>query len=120
MKLGSGDEGYIEDIQWRVTRVRTLFDTIVVIPNSQLADSIVTNYHQPSPDALILVPVAVHAASDLDHVERVTCRVTRQIMETIPGGCRGSNLGSLQSVRRFEHRLLGHPAGAGLSRSPSR
>ena len=72
-----------------MTRVRTLFDTIVVIPNSQLADSIVTNYHQPSPDALILVPVAVHAASDLDHVERVTCRVARQIMETIPGGVPG-------------------------------
>ena len=92
VKLGSGPEGhegYVEDIQWRVTRVRTLFDTIVVIPNSQLADSIVTNYHQPSPDALILVPVAVHAASDLDHVERVTCRVAHQIMETIPGGVPG-------------------------------
>ena len=89
VKLGSGDEGYIEDIQWRVTRVRTLFDSIVVIPNSQLADSIVTNYHQPSPDSLILVPVGVHAASDLDHVERVTCRVARQIMETIPGGVPG-------------------------------
>ena len=92
VKLGPGSEGYegyIEDIQWRVTRVRTLFDTIVVIPNSQLADSIVTNYHQPSPDALILVPVGVHAASDLDHVERVTCRVARQIMETIPGGVPG-------------------------------
>ena len=95
VRLGSGQdgqdgfEGYIEDIQWRVTRVRTLFDTIVVIPNSQLADSIVTNYHQPSPHALILVPVGVHAASDLDHVERVTCRVARQIMETIPGGVPG-------------------------------
>ena len=92
VKLGPGPEGYegyIEDIQWRVTRVRTLLDTIVVIPNSQLADSIVTNYHQPSPDALILVPVGVHAASDLDHVERVTCRVARQIMETIPGGVPG-------------------------------
>jgi small-conductance mechanosensitive channel len=89
VKLGSGDEGYVEDIQWRVTRIRTLFDTIVVIPNSQLADSIVTNYHQPSPAALILVPVGVHAASDLDHVERVTCGVARQIMETIPGGVPG-------------------------------
>ena len=72
-----------------MTRVRTLFDTIVVIPNSKLADSIVTNYHQPSPDVLILVPVAVHAASDLEQVERVTCRVARQIMETVPGGVPG-------------------------------
>ena len=92
VKLGSGQEGYegyIEDIQWRVTRVRTLLNTIVVIPNSQLADSVVTNYHQPTPGVLFLVPVSVHAASDLDHVERVTCRAARQIMETIEGGAPG-------------------------------
>ena len=122
VKLESGQEGhegYIEDIQWRVTRVRTLFDTIVVIPNSQLADSIVTNYHQPSPGALILVPVAVHAASDLDHVERVTCRVARDHGDN-PGRRSGIRaVGPLQGVRRFEHRPVGHPAGAGVPQSPS-
>ena len=31
----------------------------------------------------------MHVASDLDHVEQVTCRVARQIMQTIPGGTPG-------------------------------
>ena len=121
VKLGSGDDGYqgyIEDIQWRVTRVRTLFDTIVVIPNSQLADSIVTNYHQPSPDALILVPVGVHIASDLDQVERVTCAVARQIMETIPGGVPGFEPSvRYKAFADSSIELLGHLAGAPVPRS---
>ncbi len=86
VKLASGEEGTVEDIQWRVTLVRTLFDTMVVIPNSKLADSVVTNYHQPSSAVTVVVPVGVHSASDLEEVERVTRSVGRRIMETIPGG----------------------------------
>ena len=89
VKLGSGEEGYVEDIQWRVTRIRTLFDTVVVIPNHLLAETVVTNYHQPAPDVAIIVPVGVHSASDLEEVERLTCQIGRQIMETIPGAVPG-------------------------------
>lgn len=86
VKLASGEEGTIEDIQWRVTLVRTLFDTMVVIPNGKLANSVVTNYHQPSSAVAVVVPVGVHGTSDLEEVERVTRAVGRRIMETVPGG----------------------------------
>jgi small-conductance mechanosensitive channel len=86
VKLSSGEEGTVEDIQWRVTLVRTLFDTTVVVPNAKLADSVVTNYHQPSSAVTVVVPVGVHSASDLEQVERVTRAVARGIMETVPGG----------------------------------
>ena len=89
VKLGSGEEGHVEDIQWRVTRIRTLLDTIVVIPNHQLAETVVTNYHQPAPDVAIIVPVGVHSASNLEEVERVTCQVGRRIMQTVPGAVPG-------------------------------
>jgi small-conductance mechanosensitive channel len=62
---------------------------VVVIPNHRLAESVVTNYHQPAPDVAILIPVGVHSASDLEEVERVTCQVGRRIMETIPGAVPG-------------------------------
>ncbi len=86
VKLASGEEGTVEDIQWRVTLVRTLFDTMVVIPNGKLANSVVTNYHQPSSAVTVTVPIGVHSASDLEEVERVTRAIGRRIMETIPGG----------------------------------
>jgi small-conductance mechanosensitive channel len=86
IKLESGEEGFIEDIHWRATRVRTLPNNFVLIPNSRLAQSVVTNYSLPSADLAVLLDVGVHYASDLEQVERVTREVARTIMKTVPGG----------------------------------
>jgi small-conductance mechanosensitive channel len=85
VKLETGEEGIIEDIHWRATRVQTLLNHLVVIPNSKLAESIVTNYHLPSKDVAIVVELGVHQASDLERVERVAAEVARSIMKTVPG-----------------------------------
>ncbi|MCC6347545.1 MAG: mechanosensitive ion channel, partial [Nitrospirales bacterium] len=47
VRLDAGQEGYIEDITWRTTRIRTLANNMVVIPNDKLAQSVVTNYCLP-------------------------------------------------------------------------
>lgn len=86
IKLESGEEGYVDDIHWRTTRIRTLPNNFVLIPNSRFAQSVVTNYHRPSRDLAVLVQVGVHYASDLDRVERVTCEVARTILTTVEGG----------------------------------
>ena len=86
IKFESGEQGTVEDIRWRTTRIRTLFGNCVVIPNNRLADSVATNYHLPATSFLIIVEVGVAYASDLDRVERVTCDVARTIMKTTPGG----------------------------------
>ena len=83
IKLETGEEGYIEDIHWRAIRVRTLPNNFVLIPNSRLAQSVVTNYHRPSKDLAVLVQVGVHYSSDLDKVERVTREVARTVMKTV-------------------------------------
>lgn len=86
IRLESGEEGYIEDIQWRATRVTTLRNNFVFIPNSRLSHSVITNYHKPSKDLAVLVEVGVHYSSDLEQVERVTIEVARTIMKTAEGG----------------------------------
>jgi small-conductance mechanosensitive channel len=86
VRLESGEEGCVEDISWRATRIRALANNRVVIPNSRLAQSIVTNYSLPAKDLAVLVQVGVHYASDLERVERVTCEVGRDVMRTVPGG----------------------------------
>jgi small-conductance mechanosensitive channel len=86
IKLESGEDGYVEDIQWRATRVRTLSNSFVLIPNSRLAQSVFTNYSMPSKDLAVLIQLGVHYASDLEHVERVVCDVARTIMKSVPGG----------------------------------
>jgi len=65
---------------------RMLPNNIVLVPNSKLAQSILTNYYLPAKDLAVLVQVGVHYDSDLRHVEKVTCEVAKEVMKTVPGG----------------------------------
>ena len=44
IKLGTGEEGYVLDIGWRTTRLRSADESIVHIANSRLLRTSVTNY----------------------------------------------------------------------------
>ncbi|MBL7071650.1 MAG: mechanosensitive ion channel family protein [Candidatus Omnitrophica bacterium] len=86
VKLESGEEGYVVDIGWRATRVRMLPNNVVLIPNSKLAQSVITNYYFPEQEMAVLVQVGVHYDSDLEHVERVTIEVGEKVMKEVRGG----------------------------------
>ncbi|MEH0548426.1 mechanosensitive ion channel family protein [Streptomyces sp. B21-105] len=85
IKLSSGEEGYVEDINWRQTTVRALSNNLVVIPNGQLAKTNMTNYMRPEQQLTILVQVGVAYDSDLEHVEQVTSEVIAEVMEGVDG-----------------------------------
>ncbi len=86
IKLDSGEEGYVEDIGWRVTKIRQLPNNTVLVPNSKLAQAKIINYELPSSDLAVLVQVGVHYDSDLEKVEKVTCEVGKEVMQTVSGG----------------------------------
>ena len=69
VRLETGQEGYIEDITWRTTRIRMLPNNMVVIPNNKLSQSVVTNYFLPEKRMALSVAVSVSASSDPDKVE---------------------------------------------------
>jgi small-conductance mechanosensitive channel len=85
IKLSSGEEGYVEDINWRQTTVRNLSNNLVVIPNGELAKTNMTNFMRPEQQLTILVQVGVAYDSDLEHVERVTMEVVAEVMTEITG-----------------------------------
>ena len=84
--LDSGQEGYVTDIGWRSTKIRALPNHIVLVPNAKLAQAIIANYDMPDREIAVLIQVGVDYASDLEHVERVTCEVGKELMQTVPGG----------------------------------
>ena len=86
VQLSSGEQGYVEDISWRNTTIRSLPNNMIIVPNAQLSSSIVTNYYQPEQQMSVLIPVGVSYASDLEHVERVSVEVATEIMTEIEGG----------------------------------
>lgn len=85
IKLDSGEEGYVIDINWRTTKIRMLPNNVVLVPNSKLAQAIVVNYYLPDRQMAVLVDLGVHYKSDLGFVERVTCEVAQQVMKEVPG-----------------------------------
>ncbi|MFI8193504.1 mechanosensitive ion channel family protein [Streptomyces sp. NPDC085946] len=85
IRLSSGEEGYVEDINWRQTTVRNLSNNLVVIPNGQLAKTNMTNFMRPEQQLTIMVQVGVAYDSDLEHVERVTTEVVAEVMTEITG-----------------------------------
>jgi small-conductance mechanosensitive channel len=86
IKLDSGEEGYVTKIGWRSTTIRALPNNLIVVPNSKIMDAIITNFYLPERALSILVQVGVHYGSDLEHVERVTVEVARDVLQNVEGG----------------------------------
>ncbi|OHB69159.1 MAG: hypothetical protein A2W23_06810 [Planctomycetes bacterium RBG_16_43_13] len=86
VKLDTGDEGTVIGIGWRSTKIRTLPNTVIVVPNQKVAQSVVTNYDKPEQEMAALVQVGVSYNSDLKKVEQVTIEVAKQVLRDVPGG----------------------------------
>ena len=103
MKIGdyiesdSGVKGYVEKIGWRSTKIRTVTDNLVTVPNSKLAESIVTNFYDPSEEFGVIARYGVAYGSDLDKVEKVTLDAAKKVMQTSSGGVK-----SFEPKFRFE------------------
>jgi len=86
VKLSSGEEGYVSDISWRTTTIRQLSNNIVIVPNSKMTSSSLTNFHTLSQTTSVTMDLGVSYNSDLDQVERVTIEVAQDVMKTVQGG----------------------------------
>lgn len=71
IRLESGQEGFIEDITWRTTRIKTLQNNIVIIPNSKLSQSIVLNLSLPDKKMSLNIPISVSYDTDIGKVETI-------------------------------------------------
>jgi small-conductance mechanosensitive channel len=85
IKLESGHEGYVDDITWRTSRIRTLSNNTVMIPNKKLAQSEVVNYSLPQPEMSISVVLRAGYGADHDLVERVLVEEAQKAVSDLPG-----------------------------------
>jgi small-conductance mechanosensitive channel len=100
IKLESGEQGYVTRVGWRSTHIRMLSDTMVVVPNSKLAGSVITNFSLPREQIIVTVDAGVDYSSDLRQVEQVTLEVARELM-----------VQAEEAVREFEPRVRYHTFG---------
>jgi len=86
IKLSTGEEGYVRDVNWRNTVICTMANNENIIPNSELAKSILTNFSRPEKEMSLVVPISVSYDSDLAKVESVTIAVAQEVLNEIEGG----------------------------------
>lgn len=84
VKVDDRVEGYVLDINWRNTTLRTLLENVIIVSNSQISQSITTNYFTLQKNLYFQVPVGVHYDSDLELVEKVTLEVAEQVLSRFP------------------------------------
>ena len=85
IELEDGKAGFVEEIGWRSTRIRMLANNIIIIPNSKLAQSVITNYSLPKNEMGLVLPVDVAYGSDPEKVERVLKQAAKNVLKRTPG-----------------------------------
>lgn len=86
IKLDNGAQGYVTDISWRSTTIRERADNHIIIPNTKIAQAVVTNFNLPKHEFGVAVKAGVSYGSDLAKVERVALEVAGEVEREVAGG----------------------------------
>jgi small-conductance mechanosensitive channel len=80
IKLDSGQEGTIIEINWRITLMKTISNTIISMPNSKLSSAIVTSFQFRKAEISASVNCGVAYGSDLECVEKIAILAAQEII----------------------------------------
>lgn len=81
IELDKGPAGFVVEVGWRSTKIRNRINNLVIIPNSKMVDTIVTNTFSPTPAMNVVITCGVSYESDLEQVESVVQRISDDIVE---------------------------------------
>ena len=85
IEMENGVSGYVVDVNWRSTRLRTWTNNLVIIPNSRFSETIITNYSKPDEHVNVYLTCGVAYESDLERVEAVSMEVMQKVEREHPG-----------------------------------
>jgi small-conductance mechanosensitive channel len=85
IRLDSNQEGVILDIGWRTTKIKTAQNNALLIPNSKLSQSLVTNFNLPEQKIGVTLPVSVGVQAELNQVEKLLLDIVRKSTEDVAG-----------------------------------
>jgi small-conductance mechanosensitive channel/CRP-like cAMP-binding protein len=79
-------EGRVREISWRTTRIEDLNGNLVVVANSKIGSSTITNYSQPQPSFRARVKVILDIGVPPERAERILLgAATQALAELAPG-----------------------------------
>ncbi|WP_228434641.1 mechanosensitive ion channel family protein [Natrarchaeobaculum aegyptiacum] len=84
--VDEGHRGFVEDITIRYTKIFTLENTFIVIPNSEIQQRDVVNYSAEDERTRLSITFEITYESDLEAARRGAARAARQVDNVITGG----------------------------------
>ena len=82
---GTTISGYVHDIGWASTRVRTFNNVTIIVPNSKITTSTIFNYTTANPK-YIVVSISVDYNQDLEKIEELVKNVAEEVLSVCDGG----------------------------------
>jgi small-conductance mechanosensitive channel len=85
VRLSADDvEGRVLDVGWRSTRIRMPQNSVAIVPNTHVAESVITNFDLDSTRIGVTIRVGVSYDADPDHVERVLVEEATAAVGQVP------------------------------------
>jgi small-conductance mechanosensitive channel len=81
IRLDSGQEGTVIEVNWRTTLIKEIYNTTIVVPNSKISSSIVKSYHFKKSEVTSSITCGVSYRSDLDQVEEIAKLAAKEIID---------------------------------------
>jgi len=69
--MEGSQEGFIRELGWRSTRIRTLSNNLVIVPNTKLASTVLINYSAPGSENSLLIDIKVREGPDPEQVREI-------------------------------------------------
>jgi len=83
--LEDGTRGHILKINLRSTKIKTLDDELVIVPNGKLSESNIKNLALPSPITRVVVPFGVAYGSDVEKVKKLILKELKDVVGLVEG-----------------------------------
>ena len=83
IEIGEGEIGIVEEVGVRSTRIRNFYNNMIIIPNSQIANSKIINYNSPESKMMVKVPIGVAYGSDVAKVKKILLKIANSIEEVL-------------------------------------
>lgn len=85
IRLEAGQEGVVRDIGFRTTRLQLSSNSILIIPNSKLAQNLVANFNMPTENILLSIPFLVAYGNSIEKIEKAVLEIATKASEDVAG-----------------------------------
>lgn len=81
IEIDDRTSGWVLDVGWRSTVLRSFHNNVIIVPNSKITDSVVTNFTTPTPIVSVILENGVSYDSDLREVHRISVEVANKVIQ---------------------------------------